>query len=78
MQVRPVGDDSFPDLSISTRHRGPRIVIDDNEENIVVYIRKNCFTTNYFKGCLDALLITDEKDIQRVMKDISIIHQVPI
>jgi len=41
-------------------------------------IRKNCFTTNYFKGCLDALLITDEKDIQRVMKDISIIHQVPI
>ena len=41
-------------------------------------IRKNCFTTNYFKGCLDALLINDEKDIQRVMKDISVIHQIPI
>lgn len=41
-------------------------------------IRKNCFTTNYFKGCLDALLINDEKDIERVMKDISVIHQIPI
>lgn len=41
-------------------------------------IRKDCFTTNYFKGCLDALLITKEDEIQRVMNDISIIHQVPI
>ncbi|XP_059352356.1 CHH-like protein isoform X2 [Daphnia carinata] len=48
------------------------------EPELHTLCRKNCFTTNYFKGCLDALLINDEKDIQRVMKDISIIHQIPI
>nr|CAH0102332.1 unnamed protein product [Daphnia galeata] len=48
------------------------------EPELHTLCRKNCFTTNYFKGCLDALLINDEKDIQRVMKEISIIHQIPI
>lgn len=50
----------------------------DNETCSNCIIRKNCFTTNYFKGCLDALLINDEKNIQSFMKDISIIHQIPI
>nr|ABO43964.1 putative ion transport peptide-like precursor [Daphnia magna] len=48
------------------------------EPELHTLCRKNCFTTNYFKGCLDALLINDEKNIQSFMKDISIIHQIPI
>lgn len=29
---------------------------------LILSFRKNCFTTNYFKGCLDALQLTDEMD----------------
>ena len=33
--------------------------------------RKGCFTTDYFKGCLDALLLQDEmEDIQTWIKQL--------
>lgn len=32
------------------------------EPQLHVLCRKNCFTTDYFKGCLDVLLLTDEME----------------
>lgn len=36
--------------------------------------RKNCFTSKYFKGCLEVLLIKDVKQLEEITKNISIIH----
>jgi len=36
--------------------------------------RKNCFTSKYFKGCLEVLLIKDVKQLEEITKDISAIH----
>ena len=35
--------------------------------------RKDCFTSEYFEGCLAVLQITDKKD--KIMEDLSIIHR---
>jgi hypothetical protein len=33
--------------------------------------RKECFTTNYFKGCIDSLMLQDElEDIQSWIKQL--------
>jgi ABC-type transport system involved in cytochrome c biogenesis permease component len=29
---------------------------------VLLLSRKNCFTTDYFKGCLDVLLLQDEME----------------
>jgi len=47
------------------------------EPELLSLCTSNCFTSNYFKGCLDALLINDEKEIERIIEDISIIHEIP-
>lgn len=35
--------------------------------------RKECFTSEYFGGCLAVLQITDKKD--KILEDLSIIHR---
>lgn len=31
-------------------------------KNTYTHFRKNCFTTDYFKGCIEALQYTDEME----------------
>jgi hypothetical protein len=45
----------------------------NNELCLCLIYRKDCFTSEYFEGCLAVLQITDKKD--KIMEDLSIIHR---
>lgn len=36
--------------------------------------RKNCFTSDYFKGCLDVLLMQDAEDLEWIQTAIKTLH----
>ncbi|XP_043496719.1 ion transport peptide-like isoform X1 [Polistes fuscatus] len=72
LMSHPLGKRSYLDLSCkgvydkSIFARLDRICEDCynlfREPQLHVLCRKNCFTTDYFKGCLEVLLLTDETE----------------
>lgn len=45
------------------KEKNTNLIIKYNYLTKLNWIRKQCFTSDHFKGCIDALLLTDELEI---------------